>query len=434
MGCRVKQGCEIARDSDTLYRRLKMNYTCAIDFGTTNSVVCYLDAQGQQTLLSEPTVIFFPERKTTESPIICVGHDAVKRSVSMGMKGRFIQSLKSVLHDPDFDYTRIAGVPYSPVELVSIILSYLKAEMEKRVGHTIERVTIGRPYIFSETPSEDALAEKRIRVAAGLSGFKEIQFQLEPIGAAYAYEATLTKPETVLVVDIGGGTTDYTVMKLDPSKKKVPDRRSDILSTGGVHVGGDDFDSSIMWNQLTDFFGRQSKYEEWGKLYDFPIHFFTRLCTWYDIPSLKEEPFREDLRGIWRTSTQKEAVGRLRALIEDDLGYAVYKSIEAAKKELSTMSETMIYFDSPTLQINHPITQIEFGNNMAPFVEQIETSMTQALAQANCTDSDIDTVLLTGGSSLVGMLKTYMLARFGEKKLVQDENCFHSIALGLALA
>ncbi len=415
---------------------IKKTYKCAIDFGTSNSVICALPSDGESDpiLISEPTVIFFPERKSSDDLTYFVGHEAVAAYVTSGMKGRFIQSIKSILHDPNFDYTLIAGVPFTPIELVVIILRYLKQKMEAKISQPLRKVVIGRPIMFSEDPVEDQTAQRRIAVAAKHVGFDDIQFQFEPIGAAYAYEAQLTEPKTVLVVDLGGGTTDFTIMNMDPSKRGITNRQADIVSTGGVHIGGDDFDASIMWNQLAPYFGRGSQFKEWGKLFDFPSHFFTTLCTWYDIAKLKENPFKATLKSILHDSTDKPAVTRLKTLIDDDLGFGIYKAIESSKKELSHSAHAQIQFHSPNLSFAHPITQVQFETNIADYIGQIDSALTDTLARADLHSGQIDSVLLTGGSSLVRLIQDHLITRFGANKIVTDENCFNTVALGLALA
>jgi len=410
------------------------HYTCAIDFGTSNSVICAISDTGESTIVNEATVLFFPKRKTSQDFVVYIGNEAVEKYVALGMQGRFVQSLKSILHDPDFDFTLIDGVPFTPVELVALVLENLKKKMEAKIGQPLTRVVMGRPVFFSEDPIEDQTAQRRIGIAAKHCGFKDVSFQLEPIGAAYAYENIIDKPMTALVVDLGGGTTDFTIMKMDPAKRGQADRSEDIKATGGVHIGGDDFDASIMWHKLTDFFGRQSQFEEMGRYYEFPSHFFNILCTWYDIAKLKASPFKETLKEILRTSTDKPAVKRLKTLIDMDLGFGVFKAIERAKKDLSTQRESAIRFSATDLEINQPITQQEFEANMKDYLNQIDNALSETLKKASLKESDIDSVLLTGGSSLVKIIQELLKNRFGVAKIVTDQNCFNTVALGLALS
>ncbi len=410
--------------------------SCGLDFGTSNSVICaFPDGPGTTpVVISEPTVLFFPERKTSETFRFFVGEEAVTQYVSSGMRGRFIQSLKSVLHDPDFESTIIYGVPYTPIELTTLITKHLKQRLETEIGGTVDTVVMGRPVFFSEDPHEDHTAQRRIRAAAKRSGFEHISFQLEPIGAAYSYETRLTSPQTVLVMDLGGGTTDFTVMTLDPHKLSQADRSSDILATGGVHIGGDDFDATLMWHQLAPHFGYGSRYEDWGKYYDFPIHFFTTLCTWYDIAKLKDSPFKEDLNSILRTSTDKPAVQRLKTLIQEDLGFGVFKSIEKAKKELSHVTSSVIKFSSPHLNFSIPIGQDKFEAMISELIDQIDVALTDTLQRADKTPDQIDSILMTGGTSFVKRIQDYTKARFGEDKIFPDTNRFTGVAMGLAVA
>lgn len=411
-------------------------YRCGLDFGTSNSVICVL-MEGQApapVIISEPTVLFFPERKTSETFVYYVGQEAVAAYLASGMRGRFIQSLKSVLPDPDFDMTMIYGVPYTPVELVELIVAHLKRKMEAKLGFSLDTVVMGRPVIFSENPEEDQLAQQRIYYAARNCGFKQISFQLEPIGAAFTYEVQLSHPQTVLVVDLGGGTTDFTVMKLDPTQAGKADRSQDILVTGGVHIGGDDFDARLMWYRLVAQFGYGSQYQEWGRFYDFPVHFFTTLCTWYDIAKLKDNPFKEHLRIILRTSTNKPAVEKLKILIEQDLGFGLFKAIEKAKMSFSQKETSIIQFSTDSLTVETPVTRDEFNQDIAEDLQEIENALTQTLQKAGLTPQDIDSVMMTGGSSLVTRIQQMIVQIFGDEKMMSHTDRFTSVAMGLALS
>ena len=182
-----------------------------IDFGTTNSAVAVWKEGDDRVLAGdyEPTLLYF---EPGNEPVYHIGHTALEKFIESGLKGRFIRSIKSILHLSTFKYTMISGTRYSADDLVSLILTHLKKKAEAMAGHGFDRVTLGRPAKFSPNPEKDALAQDRLLKAAHKAGFTDVQFQLEPIAAAYLYEREARREELVLVGDLGGGTADFTLI------------------------------------------------------------------------------------------------------------------------------------------------------------------------------------------------------------------------------
>ncbi|MFA6918847.1 MAG: Hsp70 family protein, partial [Patescibacteria group bacterium] len=263
-----------------------------LDFGTTNSAISILDngeakvlpigRHGQKTVRS---VLFFPQ----DSSRAYVGEEAILKYVSSGMKGRLLQSIKSALTDEGFIGTMINGKKYTVEDLISIIIKELRQKADALVGEEINSVVLGRPAIFSDNLKKESLAQERLKCAAQMAGFEKVYFQLEPIAAAFDYEMTLDKEETVLVADLGGGTSDFTVIKLSPQTSKNKDRREDILSVGGVYIGGDNFDSQIMSHKLLMYFGSLSNYKSGAKWLHIPNRLTATLCDWRRISFLKSD-------------------------------------------------------------------------------------------------------------------------------------------------
>jgi hypothetical chaperone protein len=402
--------------------------TCGIDFGTSNSVI-YVHREGQAPfVLSEPTVLFFPDDTQTFASYY-VGKSAVDAYIASGMKGRFFQSIKVLLSDADYVQTEIRSIFYHLVDLLAMVLTHLKQAAEAEVG-PLHSVTLGRPVYFSTDSEADQLAQTRLHNAAMRAGFSEVQFQLEPIAAALAYESRLTQPKTVLVADFGGGTTDYTVMKLGPCHTQ--DRQQDILSIGGVYIGGDTLDARLMWHRLTPYFGRGSSFSELKKTFPMPHHFYHVICAWADIAKLKTKTFQLQLKEIYRGSNDPLAIQRLQALINHDLGFALFKAIEAAKQQLSFEDDVTITFERDCICVNHGVAIEQFTEFIQEDCQNIQIALTETLHRAGLTESDIDTVFLTGGTSLVRSIRHDFSNRFGEDKLNSDLDLFTSVAQGLA--
>jgi len=313
-----------------------------------------------------------------------------------------------------------------------MMLSYLKDKAEAAIGYPLKEVVMGRPVYFSTDPTEDQLAQIRLETAAHLAGFERVYFQLEPIGAAFTYEQQLKNPKTVLVADFGGGTTDFTVMHLDPAHILSPNRQNDILSTGGVYIGGETFNSRIMWHELVQYFGYGTGFESMFKRYEIPDHFFTTLCHWYHIHHLKTGAYRQDLKDIYFGALNKPAIRKLTQLIDQDLGFGLFQAIQNAKHGLSDQSQADILFSS--LDIQHTLSESRFSDIIQNDIHAIHEALSLTLTKANVKERDIETVFLTGGTSLVKKVRDIFDQRFSAGIIQQDQDLFISVAKGLGFS
>lgn len=408
-----------------------------VDFGTSNSAIAIMK-DGQERVMrgrsqedkTESSILFFPK---WEMGVHYVGEEALAQYLAGGMEGRLIQSIKSILPDALFKSTWIHGEQYEIDDLVALIIQHLKRKADASTNANVTKAVLGRPAVFSEKPEEDQIAEQRLRSAALKAGFKEVHFQLEPIAAAFSYELRIHRPEIVLVADLGGGTSDFTIMRLDPKKISSKDRATDILATGGIHIGGNDFDSAIMWHKLVRHFGYEAQYKTWDKWLELPVHLFRRLCQWERIPFFKTRDTRQMLESFLFSTNNKEAVARLITLIEKDLGFSLFKAIEAAKKKLSQQDAAMIDFERLNINIHEPMTRSEFDGFIREDMEKFENYLATFLAKAEFGEHNIDTVFITGGSSLVPALRELFIKKFGASKIRGGET-FTSVASGLALS
>lgn len=405
-------------------------YIYGIDFGTSNSVLAVFDPSKLEIVivLSEASLIYFEDRDT-----IHIGKDAIQRYIDNNMAGRLLKSVKTLLPQSSFTFTYILGKKYTAEDLVRLILTFLKRQADEATGEDVTEVVLGRPVVFSEDPVKDKLAEKRLYNAARQAGFEKIWFQYEPIAAGFLYEQSVKEQELVLIGDFGGGTSDFTLMKLKKDKVNQKDRRSDIVKTGGIHIGGDDFDASIMWNKLVKHFGYGLQYESYGKMLDLPVHIYRTLCEWDQMGFLKDNRIRRQLDGFYFSTGNNPALKSLMTYIDYNLGFSLFQSIEKVKIELSAEESSRLYFDKQGIAIEERIELNDFNAFTKKELDKIESFLFDFLSEAKIEPQEIGNVFLTGGTSSLGSVVNLFKNTFSSEKINRGDN-FSSVAQGLALS
>jgi hypothetical chaperone protein len=408
-----------------------------IDFGTSNSSVTIWDVE-RRALVRDPRIagvessfMYFPYTLRRDPPLI--GEAAKLRYVQDEMRGRFFQAIKTILPNRTFSETIVNNQPFLLEDLIAFFLRFLKAKADAVTGQDVKRVVLGRPAVFSTDPDEDRLAQERLHRAAQLAGFAEIHFQYEPIAAAFAYEARIAQPERVLVGDFGGGTSDFTVVQLDPRRQGLTDRAGDILATGGLPVAGNKYDSATMWHQLTPKFGRGATYESWGKLIEVPDTLHRQICQWDQIVFLRNATKLDLIWRLARLSNDPAAFERLEALVKENQGFALFQMIEGAKIALTSRDTAPLRFTHPRIVLDEQLTLAEFNRNSADLTAQIVATLDEFMAHAHLDPASIETVFLTGGTSLIRSLRGEFITRFGAEK-IRDGGEFTSVGDGLALS
>ncbi|MGA9524943.1 MAG: Hsp70 family protein [Myxococcaceae bacterium] len=409
-----------------------------IDFGTSNSAaavpgrtqgasarVLRIDPAGEDARLFR-SVLFFPEHERD----MFAGGEAIRRYLAEG-EGRFIQSVKSFLSSPSFHATEIRGRSYKLEALVAVLLRQLRERIEEQEGGPIEAAVFGRPAVFSEDPERDRLAEDRLARAAELAGFPTPTFMIEPIAAALGYEAQLDRDELVLVGDFGAGTSDFTLMRLGPSRREARDRREDVVASGGVYIGGDNFDAAIVEHRLLQWFGQGATYLALNKRLELPAWITRRLLAWHELTLLRERSMLEFLRKAKEDSDRPQAIENLLAIVEENLAFHLYRSVEKAKRELGEADEAEIVFREAGIEIEEKVTRAEFESWTTPLRDALERTMNQVLERAGGLAPDA--VFLTGGTSRIPSIRALFARRFGEERL-RSGDAFTSVVAGLGRA
>lgn len=407
-----------------------------IDFGTTNSALSVYDEDANEiiaTVIVPSILYFFSEQSNSEPLNYVVGKEAIDAYLSDGMKGRFMKSVKRILPRSSFIETRVHNRKLNASDLVTLILKELKLKADQITNQDVKKAVIGRPVFFDdENTSKDVLAQKRLSKAAENAGFTEVRFQFEPIGAAFAYERTLKQKENVLVADLGGGTTDFTFLSLDPKRVGAKNRQEDIIANGGIYIGGDSFDSAFMWERGTPYFGKGTLYEAApGKMLSVPVSLFANICSWEQMNFFNGQKIKNDLQNYYHYSKQNRKFKNLLTLTDNNLGYSVFQSIERTKHELSDHQKSNFKYSKMGIEINEQLSKEEYDVIIQKDINKIGNYLDEFLVKNDIQATGIDSLFLTGGTSMVSAVKELFAGKFPGKPIHSADN-FISVAKGLA--
>lgn len=409
----------------------------AIDFGTTNSLLAAAD-QNQvfspihlDPVASDPTVLrsvlYFPNMNNC-----FYGAQAIREFVQDDMHGRLIRSIKKFLPVRSFIGTWVENRPMNLEDIIGVFLKELRQRANTHFQQDVDSVVLGRPAKFSADPTEDQFAQYRLEKAAKLAGFKHIEFCPEPIAAAREFRRTMTEPKTVLIADFGGGTSDYTILRMS-SKPYSP---SDVLSIGGISLAGDALDGSVMRNRIAPHFGSEVKYQVpfGNNVLQMPRLLSERICSPAEISVLRERDTLEFFQNVKKWSLYGEdqkRMDQLFMLIHEHLGFSVFEEIERTKRALSNQDSTEFLFEYPSIQIREEISKKDFNSYIEEPAERILASLDDTVRSAQVSFDEIDIVCCTGGTAKVPFLQEGLFKRFGKEKVLQHNN-FHSIVQGLS--
>ena len=406
----------------------------AIDFGTTNSVAgININNQAKMIQLGHNSietrsVLFY----SFEDSEFYVGDD-VLAELELDTAGRYLQSLKSFLGHKEHIETILGIDSYYLDDLISIILRRFKRKIDKEANASVESVVLGRPVRFNDIDNAlDREAQNRLESGARKAGFKHIEFQYEPIAAALSYEDKITKEELILVADIGGGTTDYSVIKVGGDSRHKVDRREDILSNHGVYVGGNNFDASIIRTFIAPELGQGTIHKSMGREMEIPSELYFDLSEWHLFQRMFDRKVLNRIEKLMLHAYEKEKLERLDELIRENLYFDFSQEIIKSKIELSSSdsaSLNMNMFSSPfslTLHLD------SFEKGIDPYTQKIEKALNEALHQAGVTAEQIDKVFLTGGSTLVPKVQQIYSNYFSKEK-IHHTDVFASVGYGLTL-
>jgi hypothetical chaperone protein len=417
-----------------------------IDFGTTNSSIARADAQGRVELVQFPaagglvaayrSLLYLEQTKTrTRSQLHSwSGPEGIERYLAAEPKGRLIQSLKSYLSSRTLTGTEVFGKQQLLEDLVARILGDLRKHAETHFGCPVTTATVGRPvhFVGAESTDADAFALARLSESFSRAGFTHVEFELEPVAAAYHYASTLTQEELVLIGDFGGGTSDFSLLRLRPQALS-QEQRTELLAASGVGLAGDAFDARLVRHLVSPHLGAGTLEKSGGKtLVAVPNWVYVRLEHWHHLSFLRTRAVSEMLRAARARAFEPEKIEALSELIEADLGYQLHQAVQRTKISLSREDEAEFRFRDHGFDLHASVTRREFESWIAPDLAAVEQAIAEVMSNAGIENSAVDRVFLTGGTSLVPAVRRIFERRFGANR-VRAGNEFTSVASGLAL-
>ena len=404
-----------------------------LDFGTSNSTIGIMQhgkpmlVPVEQGKLTIPSAIFF----NFEDDSVAFGREAIRDYVD-GVDGRLMRALKSVLGSSLMqETTRIKTRQMAFTQIVGMFLANLKACAERAASEEIRQVVLGRPVHFvDDNPYADSTAQNQLEQAARAQGFTDIAFQFEPIAAALDYEQRVQHEELALIVDIGGGTSDFSVVRVAPERAKTHDRTEDILANKGVHIGGTDFDRLLSLATVMPLLGKGTLIGEKG--FEVPNGYYQTLTTWQRINSLYTKQVLFELRQMMNEAQRPDLIGRLRDVIEQRQGHALAGRVEEAKVALTEAQNVGLDMYGVAGLPKIGVSREDFHAAIREAVERITQTAQETVVQAGLKAGDIQAVFLTGGSTQIPLVKESILGMFQHARVVQGD-MFGSVGMGLTL-
>jgi len=416
---------------------------CGLDFGTSNSTIgISKNHQIQMVVLEQGkpllrSAVFFDY----EYEKCILGQEGVTKFLT-GTQGRLMMSLKSILGSSLMnEKTLIANRWVSYNDIIGHLIRHLKIEAEKQLDHEITAVVMGRPVRFhDQDDKKDKLAEETLTKIAKNQGFQNILFQYEPIAAALAYEATLTQEQLALIVDLGGGTSDFSVIRLRPQTngssiihaKQQADRFEDVLANKGIHIGGTDFDRLFSLKTVMPELGLGGKMQGITNQIQIPSSYYHDLTTWHTINSLYTYQTRQVIRNIRDFALEKKPLERLLHVIENQQGHNILNEIEQGKCQLSLNTKTNLDFSFIESDFQMAIERKIFEEIIHSKVTQLIQRLLETVKEAQIKNSDIQSIFFTGGSTQIPLIRNTIERLFLGAKIIQGD-VFNSVGKGLII-
>jgi len=405
---------------------------CGLDFGTSNTTLGTVEGHAPVLTVLEtdqttiPSAIFYEV-----DGAVLIGRKAIAAYVE-GAPGRLMRSLKSVLGTSLIDETtRLGRERISFRNVIAYYLGAVKRRAEQATGRELRDVVHGRPVHFVDNaPDADRKAENTLREIAREIGFDEVTFQFEPIAAALDYERQISTEEVALIADIGGGTSDFSIVRLGPQRHGRTDRSADILANDGVRIGGTDFDRQLSLGVVMPLFGFGSAMKRAGL--EVPSSYFHDLATWSNINRMYEPRVIADIRQVRQEASEPVLLDRLVLVVSEQRGHTLAMEVEDAKIALSDTRQADIPLEWIAPGLSAAISRPDLVSHTRQLAERVAARIKLCLAQARLSASDIDAVFLTGGSVRLSHVRKAITRAVPSARVIEGDT-FGAVGKGLTL-
>ena len=412
-------------------------FALGLDFGTTNSVAAVARAGVSDLLLLETPAVpdaafrsalcFWEDEGARGGVAAEAGPWAIAEYLAFPQGSRFLQSFKSVAANATFEHATIFEKRMKFEDLGRIFLEKMARRANGRLA-AADRVVVGRPVVYAGYRPDEALARRRYDAMFAALG-ADIHYVYEPLGAAFSYASRISDPAVILVADFGGGTSDFSIVRIEApgaAQRCIP------LGHAGVGIAGDRFDARIVDNLVMPLLGKGGSYRSFGKVLEIPRGYFSDFADWSRLALMRNRRTMAELESLRRAAVDPDAIGRMIAVIEEEQGFPLHEAVGEVKRALSTAEAACFRFSGAGLQIEAEVSRAAFEGWIAPDIAEIDAAVDRALTAAQVAPVDIDRVFLTGGSSLVPRVARLFAERFGEARIATGGE-LTSIAHGLAL-
>lgn len=401
----------------------------AIDFGTSNSAVAVLEDGRARRIPVEaaadtlPTAVFFPPKGGQ----MRIG-EAAGQALIGGEEGRYMRALKSALGTPLLHETQLVGGRRRTLaDIIAAFLVRLRERAETATGRRHVRALSGRPVHFHADPARDAQAEADLRACYLAAGFEQVEFLPEPEAAVLACHHLGAAGTTGLVVDIGGGTSDFSVFRAEGQGVR-------ILASHGIRLGGTDFDHVLSMSHAMPLLGQGGELRREvgpGRL-PVPNAIYVDLATWAKIPFLYTAATRRQAAQLARLAVEPERLGRLVRVLEHELGHELAFAVERGKIAANGSDGGRIGMGFIEPGLSAPLSAASLATVLQGCGDDLTRAIDETLALADVPPAQIGSVVLVGGSSLMRMVTDVVQARCPAATLHRSE-AFTAVVDGLAL-
>jgi hypothetical chaperone protein len=416
-----------------------------VDFGTSNTVIAMVGANRSSAVLKVtsrvgegaalPSILCFrpAEPNPRERPISSAGADAISDYVVRTGPARLVQSMKSFLGSKAFVDTKIFTHTYTLETLIGTLLQHLYDATSARELISQCPLVVGRPIEFAGAAPDDELAQSRLQAAFASAGRQADQVRLEPEAAAYAFASRTQGRHLVLVADLGGGTSDFSVVEVD-ARDKVQGEQPKItpLAQTGIGIAGDRFDYQIVYNAVCPALGLGSQFQPETKLLPIPLWIYANFASWHQLSMMNNRQTLRHITEILRSAVDSQAFEGLVHVIRNEEGFSLFQAVSRVKQALTTQSSAQLRFKAGPVAIDRTVARAEFEQWIADDLSRISATADEAVKVAGVAPGAITRVFMTGGTALVPAVRGVFANKFGADKLVGGDE-FSSVAQGLAL-